>query len=97
MAENLANNMGNYTNGVHMKDEKISQMTKLYLTLDKSQRAMCLFLDSTQAFDTVNHLILLNRLNYIGIKGNFYNLLKNYFTNPSIAKCLPNKDENEVL
>ena len=36
------------------------------------------FIDMAKAFDTVNHEILLKKLEYLGFRGNIYNLLKNY-------------------
>ena len=43
----------------------------------------CIFLDFAKAFDTVNHEILLTKLDHYGIKGMSHNLLKCYLSNRS--------------
>ena len=46
-----------------MKSEKIRE------ALDKKHFASGIFIDLQKAFDTVNHDILLDKLNYYGVKG----------------------------
>ena len=38
-------------------------------SLDKGEFAAAIFLDFSKAFDTVNHRILLDKLNHYGIRG----------------------------
>ena len=42
---------------------------KIREALDKKQFACGIFIDLQKAFDTVNHDILLDKLNYFGVKG----------------------------
>ena len=48
---------------------------------ENKEIAYCIFLDFAKAFDTVNHNILINKLEHYGIRGVCLNLLKNYLTN----------------
>ena len=49
--------------------------------LDKSEFAVGIFIDLQKAFDTVDHNILLQKLNYYGIRGTANNWFKSYLTN----------------
>ena len=54
-------------------DQIISEM-------DNGEVPINIFLDLSKAFDTLDHEILLHKLNYYGVKGIPYNLIKNYLT-----------------
>ena len=43
--------------------------TKIVQAFEKNENACCIFLDFAKAFDTVNHNILLNKLENYGIRG----------------------------
>ena len=55
----------------------VSNVTK---SLENKESAYCIFLDFAKAFDTVNHDILIQKLDYYGIRGNALNLFKSYLT-----------------
>ena len=54
---------------------------KIKLAINDNELMCGLFLDLSKAFDTVNHNILISKLNHYGIRGPTLNLLKSYLTN----------------
>ena len=53
-------------------------MNFIYNSINEKKQALAIFLDLSKAFDTVKHTILLNKLQYYGFRGKFYNLLESY-------------------
>jgi hypothetical protein len=51
---------------------------KIYMSLDNGFTPLALFLDLSKAFDTLDHDILLSKLDYYGISGNEHLWFKNY-------------------
>ena len=51
----------------------------------------CIFLDFAKAFDTVNHNILINKLNHYGIRGNALKWLESYLFNRQQCVQIGNK------
>jgi len=49
--------------------------------MDNKKLPLAIFMDLTKAFDTINHEILLNKLNYYGIRNNSLSLIESYLTN----------------
>ena len=49
--------------------------------LDSGNYVCGVFVDLEKAFDTVNHSVLSEKLNYYGLRGNVNNLIKSYLTN----------------
>ena len=52
-----------------------------YMNIDKKLFNLVVFIDLKKAFDTVDHRILLNKLELYGIKGDVLSLLTCYLTN----------------
>ena len=49
--------------------------------LDQGHSPLAIFLDLLKAFDTLNHHILLSKLQYYGIKNSAFNWLKTFLEN----------------
>jgi hypothetical protein len=49
--------------------------------LNSKKVVVGIFCDLEKAFDSVNHDIVLCKLNFYGIRGPFYKLIKSYLTN----------------
>ena len=58
-------------------------MDKITKSLDNGEFVVGVFLDFSKAFDTVNHDILLLKLEYYGIRGSSLEWFKSYLTNRS--------------
>lgn len=62
--------------------DAIAQLTNLiYKNIDNSDPTIAVFIDLAKAFDTISHTKLLEKLNYIGIRGNINKLIKHYLYN----------------
>ena len=61
----------------------ICLMEKLAKALDSNEIVIGLFLDLSKAFDTVNHEILLDKLNFYGIRGIALEWFRSYLSNRS--------------
>ena len=49
--------------------------------MDVGEIPLCIFLDLSKAFDTLDHNIRLHKLNLYGIKNNAFHLMQIYLTN----------------
>ena len=54
---------------------------RINLELDKGNSPLAIFLDMSKAFDTLNHNILVSKLNYYGIKNASLNWFRTYLKN----------------
>ena len=65
-------------------------ITQVLNSLNNKKAVIGIFLDFSKAFDTVKHSILLTKLEHYGIRGNVYELLKDYLRNRK--QCVFNGD-----
>ena len=56
-------------------------LNKITESLENKMRTYCVLLDFAKAFDTVNHKILLKKLEYYGIRGTSLQWFESYLTN----------------
>ena len=61
----------------------ITLIDKIHTSLDNGDIAITILLDLKKAFDTVNHRILLQKLNAYGIRGNLLKWFESYLTGRS--------------
>lgn len=61
----------------------LSFLTTIYESLNKGKLVGVMFLDISKAFDSVNHILLLNKLWRIGFRGFMYEWFKSYLLNRS--------------
>ena len=77
----LAQNQFGFVKNKGTKDALSYLMNAIYNKLDKSKPIAIAFLDLAKAFDTVDHVILLDKLYNYGIKGTAHALISNYLSN----------------
>ena len=61
----------------------IELMDQIKLNIGKNKMSCGIFIDLSKAFDTVDHKILLSKLEHYGIRGTTLDLLKSYLSNRS--------------
>ena len=50
-------------------------------SIDKNEFGCGIFIDLKKTFDTVNHFIILSKLNHYGVRGKAYDWFQSYQTN----------------
>ena len=64
--------------------------------LDKGEYAIGIFLDVEKAFDSINHAILLHKLEHYGFRGHVNSFLKSYLENRKQYTNVNNKESNQL-
>lgn len=67
---------------LHSTELAAAELTdRLYTTMDQNQVPLNIYLDLSKAFDTLDHDILLQKLQYYGLTDSALHLLQSYLTN----------------
>lgn len=70
-------------------------MCEILDSISNKEKVVELFLDLSKAFDSVDHVILLEKMEMMGFRGNVLNLLKSYLENRT--QCVMAKDSGKHL
>lgn len=62
-------------------DAILTLTNDIYKAFDKKQYTLAVCLDLKKAFDTVDHTVLLGKLEHYGVRGYLYNWFQSYLTN----------------
>jgi hypothetical protein len=62
-------------------NESFSLINEILEVLNKKKIVGGIFCDLKKAFDSVNHNFLLSKLQFYGVRGTYYKLIKSYLTN----------------
>lgn len=65
----------------------INLVNSLLRSVDEGKPTLGIFIDFQKAFDTINHQILLNKLDFYGIRGKALQWCKSYLSNRSQVVC----------
>ena len=79
--ELIYNKQFGFRSGYSANHALISITERIRNLLDDGQYVSGIFIDLEKAFDTVNHKILCDKLNYYGLRGNTNKLIQSYLSN----------------
>ena len=71
--------------------------TKVIQALENKSFACCIFLDFAKAFDTVNHELLLQKLECYGIRGYCLDWFRSYLKNRKQTVCIGNNLSESLI
>ena len=77
----ISPNQFGFQKGKSTEDALLLFTSYLYDSMDQGEHNINIFVDFRKAFDTVNHSILLSKLELYGIRGHPLNLLRSYLLN----------------
>lgn len=79
----LSNSQYGFRQGKSTEDAILELTKNITNSIDNKRKTLCIFLDLKKAFDTVSVPILLRKLEKVGIRGSFFNLIADYLNNRS--------------
>lgn len=77
----FTNNQFGFRKGRCTSDAIVEFLDHAYKALDTKQHLIAIFLDLSKAFDTIDHAILLKKLQHIGIHSNVLRWFQSYLSN----------------
>ena len=77
----LSSNQYGFRKHKSTQEACIDLLSSLLGAYTRKQYAICLFIDFSKAFDSIDHTRLLKKLDRYGIRSNILSLFKSYFTN----------------
>jgi retron-type reverse transcriptase len=91
----ISQNQFGFRSNLSTNDAIYALTSHLYTSLDNNEKVLAVFLDLAKAFDTVDHNLLLYRLEEIGVRGVTLSLFKSYLSNREqlvkISNCFSEK------
>ena len=81
---------------IHSTTDAVMSLTsKILKSIEEKKIFGCIYIDLSKAFDTLNHKMILNKLERLGIRGAVNNLLNSYLLNRSMkVKCNTDSGKN---
>ena len=76
----LDNKQGGFRQNHSTVDTIVKFTENIYKNINKGHITVAAFIDFKKAFDTVNHNILVNKLDCLGIRGTLLQWLHNYLS-----------------
>ena len=87
----LSNEQFGFRKNSSTSDAVVEFLDNAYRAMDDKNYLIAVFLDFSKTFDTVNHSILLQKLNHLGIRGSFNKWFSSYLKNRKQYVSINNK------